>query len=397
MTETLTRTPEQSPLPDIPKSKELYRGDINDAVIGVQKATGVEVEPSWRAANVGNDGSTETIETMTAETQKEEAAWQNYRPIGSSGYEQANQERIADSRIKVVKIGQPEHSVMLVASIKVDPDTGKAISGHENRPEAESMIETEQAFAEYLAATPLERRMVVYEGDERVFADRDEAIAKATDSGLVQHLAKKEAIPVVSGEPSEAETIAVMEQLGVSREEVLALYVARGLEGQQSGDEANFLAGFINHQAASLGAEGYHEYSEDEKQAIVAEGRLDEVKAELTSKVCELLPALNNLYSEILGKDLLVVENGNVVINPDFSQDKIHEIVFDRLGWSGNHRINEVARLSMEMRDRVIFHRILEAYNSDKNPFVVYGGSHIVTLEPALKAYTGVANPTSSN
>ncbi len=34
----------------------------------------------------------------------------------------------------------------------------------------------------------------------------------------------------------------------------------------------------------------------------------------------------------------------------------------------------------MAMRDRVIFHRIVEAYKSGKSPFVVYGGSHAVTL-----------------
>lgn len=44
-----------------PKAKQLFRGDINDAVIRVQKATGVEVTPSWWNANVGNDGSAEQI------------------------------------------------------------------------------------------------------------------------------------------------------------------------------------------------------------------------------------------------------------------------------------------------------------------------------------------------
>lgn len=78
--------------------------------------------------------------------------------------------------------------------------------------------------------------------------------------------------------------------------------------------------------------------------------------------------------------------DGKVAINPEFADD-ISEITMDKLNWSGEHRLNEVAKLSMEMRDRVIFNHILEAYNSGKSPFVVYGGSHVVTLEPALKAY----------
>jgi len=47
--------------PDIPKSKELYSGDINDAVITVQQVTGFEITPEWWATHVGNDGSTEEI------------------------------------------------------------------------------------------------------------------------------------------------------------------------------------------------------------------------------------------------------------------------------------------------------------------------------------------------
>lgn len=48
-------------LPDIPKSKEIYSGDINDAVITIQKVTGYEITPEWWAKYVGNDGSTEEI------------------------------------------------------------------------------------------------------------------------------------------------------------------------------------------------------------------------------------------------------------------------------------------------------------------------------------------------
>lgn len=48
-------------LSDIPKSKEIYGGDINDAVISVQEVTGFEITPEWWAVHVGNDGSTEEI------------------------------------------------------------------------------------------------------------------------------------------------------------------------------------------------------------------------------------------------------------------------------------------------------------------------------------------------
>jgi hypothetical protein len=46
---------------DIPKARQLFRGDINEAVIQVQKLTGVEITAAWWDQNVGNNGSTESI------------------------------------------------------------------------------------------------------------------------------------------------------------------------------------------------------------------------------------------------------------------------------------------------------------------------------------------------
>lgn len=45
----------------IPKARKLYRGDINAAVIQVQKLTGVAINPAWWDANVGNNGTSESI------------------------------------------------------------------------------------------------------------------------------------------------------------------------------------------------------------------------------------------------------------------------------------------------------------------------------------------------
>lgn len=45
----------------VPKARTLYQGNINDAVIPVQKLTGIEITPAWWEKNVGNDGSTEEI------------------------------------------------------------------------------------------------------------------------------------------------------------------------------------------------------------------------------------------------------------------------------------------------------------------------------------------------
>ncbi len=45
----------------IPKARKLFKGDINQAVIAVQKLTGIEITPEWWMRNVGNNGTSEEI------------------------------------------------------------------------------------------------------------------------------------------------------------------------------------------------------------------------------------------------------------------------------------------------------------------------------------------------
>lgn len=58
-----TKTPENTPpnIVDIPKSREIFTGDINKAVIEVQQLTGFEITPDWWMSQVGNQGTTEEI------------------------------------------------------------------------------------------------------------------------------------------------------------------------------------------------------------------------------------------------------------------------------------------------------------------------------------------------
>ncbi len=64
MSETVNELPvessEQSVL-QLPKSREIFTGDINDAVIRVQQITGYEITPEWWSEQVGNQGATEEI------------------------------------------------------------------------------------------------------------------------------------------------------------------------------------------------------------------------------------------------------------------------------------------------------------------------------------------------
>jgi len=60
--EAPAQIPEKQTQPaEIPKSREIFAGDINDAVITVQKITGFEITPEWWMNEVGNEGATEDI------------------------------------------------------------------------------------------------------------------------------------------------------------------------------------------------------------------------------------------------------------------------------------------------------------------------------------------------
>jgi hypothetical protein len=106
------------------------------------------------------------------------------------------------------------------------------------------MQETEAAFTDYIAQTSPDERLVVYEGDERLFSDKREAIEKATDSGLAQYLAHEAGTPTRRGEPTIEEEYQAMLARGVTKDEFIALDVVRGIQAALTTDEAHAISGF---------------------------------------------------------------------------------------------------------------------------------------------------------
>jgi hypothetical protein len=322
--------------------------------------------------------------------EREERAWTRYRPIGGVEYEAANDPRKESGVVQVAVIGTPEHNITTVAAIRVDPNTGEGANGHEYNPSAQSMSDTETAYAEWRSRTPTEKQAVIYEGDERIIGDRDEAIRQATDSGLVQHLANRDRVPLVRGESLIAEEIATMLAHGVTHEEAAALLVARNMANWDMTNSLD-LGSQIHYQAAVAGVTGFHKYSEAEKRSLLEVGRGEEAVTEMATQTQQLIPVLNELYASALeGNDLFLVSDGAIRLNPQFANN-VTEISMGSLSWNGSNRINEIAKLDIEVRDRAIFRNILREYDQGRSPFVDYGGSHIVCLELALRAYVEAA------
>jgi hypothetical protein len=317
-----------------------------------------------------------------------EEAWQYYWPIGSDEYEQANEQRAEARQIMSAILGSPEHAVTLIGSIRIDPEMGKAIFGHEYRPEAASMVDTEHAFARYVRDTPPEQRAAIYEGDRRRYAERDEAIRQATDSGLIQYLAEREAVELVRGELTTFREQADMEHAGVSREEFFALCVARGLRAHVAGNGSEYMAAYLHYQAETVGLPGFHKYTDEEMHG----DQRAAIEAEIEEQASQLLPGLQELYRPCLdNQELFVTAHGQLTVNPTFNLSDVETIVTERLSWKGSARLNEVAKINMEVRDKGLFRNIIIVYLNGKSPFVVYGGSHMVTLEPAVRAYIALA------
>lgn len=327
----------------------------------------------------------DTPELPLEQTERFQQAWQHYRPIGSPSYEEANNQRVEAGKIAISDI----NGVRLVASINVDAN-GQTVSGHEHNPEADSIKDTKQAFIEWQEATPPEQRVLIYEGDERISDNETTAVTEAADSGLVQFLANQANIEAVPGEPTIEEEMNALAEHGVSKEEFLALDVARGVEATFANPDPNAVAGTLYHAAMRANIEGFYPYTQQEREAIMREGRMDEVMKTINDQAATLVPGLNEAYRTALeGKDLFVVENGTIHINSEYTSDNVGKTVIDKLTMTGDHRINEISRLDMEVRDRFIFTRIIEQYEQGKRLIVPYGGSHIVTIEPALRAYLG--------
>jgi hypothetical protein len=316
-----------------------------------------------------------------------EKLWSYYRPIGSSEYEMANLRRIEYPSIKIFDYGDEERSITLIATIAVDPNTGEAISGHELDPEAQSMHDIEIKLRDWVAHTPPEKQLIIYEGDDRQFDDRASAIMNAQDSGLVQFLAQLHDIASCSGEAPYPDVAEHMLRQGVSDIELASHYITRGVQYAVIDTEWD-LIGYIYHQCALAGMTGFDVISENEKTLIMVNGNFAEVQQQMKLQVAPVAEYVNVLCRLALaGHDFFTITDTLLSLSPTINNPDNFEQCIERLAWKGSARINEIARINMEVRDQALVAILLSMYESGICPFVVYGGSHIICIEKVIAAY----------
>lgn len=326
------------------------------------------------------------------EQEKRDKAFEKYAGFGPV-YQKANTERAAQAKIKIDTFGP----VTMIASINVDQETGKAINGHDYNPEAESHKDIEQAWRDYLQKTLPEQRLVIFEGDSETFTDRNTAIKSRTEAGMMMFLADNENVDKSTGEPSDIIVATELEKAGISREETALLFTLRSLATHASSKPIRDMKFQFYPHMSSVGFEGFPQYSEGEKkvfnqengqftdQSPEATARRAKINQDIFEKVSPFIEKWNDTLSEYGLPQLTVTENNEILFEIPVSRGDVAKSA--NPASQGKH--SERMASMTEIRDRHIFNTIADATRAGKKPFVVYGGSHIISLEPVLHEYYG--------
>lgn len=312
------------------------------------------------------------------ESERREEAWSEYSGYDDR-YDRANQERTKAG--KITEYHYP--GATLVASIRVDA-SGEAISGHEQDPEAQAHRDLEASFQKYLDETPPDERLLIFEGSAQSFTDRTTAIQRRADSGLAQFLAAQTQTPAISGEPSDGEVATELERQGISRTETALFTTLRALGPQLLAERGTGnLPALICFQLARNAVPGFHELTEEEKTEISRDPqRTAEVLADFAHRGTEFALQHFNPILEEQGLPEFTVVDGELRFGIEDPTELINLASPTRDG-----RMNQIGNRVSVFRDRHIFEAITGAVKSGKKPFVPYGGSHIVALEPVLNRY----------
>lgn len=335
------------------------------------------------------------------EQQKRDKAFEKYANYLSEYYKQTNQARVdkantpGEQKIKVDTYG--DGAVTMIAQINtektIDPNSGKviegkAIDGHDYTPEAQTFSEIEAQWQHYLESTPPEQRLVIYEGppmDGQYFGSREAAIrdSRRGDSGIVQWLAREGGVAAVTAEVGNKEQLDKFEKVGVSRDEAVLFFTLRSIASQYNNEPVpEDLAMNFHFQLAELGTPGFEVFTEEQKQDLIEHP--DKLAAE-KAKVLPYVEKWNKTLRSSGMPELVTGEDGNLRFAANLTNNEVGKSI----GAEGNTRLGEIGRLNITGRDEGIFEVIADATKDGKKPFIVFGGSHVISLEPVLQEYYG--------
>ena len=204
-------------------------------------------------------------------------------------------------------------------------------------------IEIEKAFKNWQPG------VVINEGGNltRTYTSRNEAIKKSGELGLVKYLADKAGIKTVNGDaPDKLEFDELT--LAYSKEEALLFFASE-----------RFIFPYVFGQFSGPLAHTYDSIF---------------IKKYLEKEGIELAPHEKTFayYKQLYQK----------YFSEEFSLDNINQLHF--IPFSTTHHLNDIARKSKELRDVYLCQQIETQLRKHDRVLVVYGGWHVLAIEPAL-------------
>lgn len=326
------------------------------------------------------------------EQEKFEGAWTKYIHYGSPKYEAANARRWEERQLMVRNYGPAESAIEVIGTINV-ADTGERVLEHDYSPDSPTIAELEQRLQSYFANTPKDQQAVIVEGSFELatFSSRDEAVKQGAEAGLTSYLGKEQGIPVIGGDPTEHEAYTIMAERGTPRADLAALKAVRSIAPDlRRGEDLNALVWTLYNSAVALEVPGFRELSDDDKSPENVAATIERATIQVA---VELVPRFNALTRDALdGKDLFVVDNRQIKLNLEFDPNDPEDLDSKLVPlWhpDGKSRLSALWRVNGEIRDRYLFEKIAQTTHKGKRPFVVFGGPHVISLEPVLEQYFG--------
>ncbi len=336
---------------------------------------------------------------------------EHYIPTGSVGYAAIRSEREGHGNTIVYAVPIGDSEVTLVAAINPGAD-GRGLDGHDYNPGSRNIATVVQATSDYLEKTPERQRLIIYEGDPLRIEDYledgvdgnrtpasdalDRAVMDRSESGVVQLIAAGHGTEAVSGEPDDSILDNGLLKL-FTPDQLLAHRVLRGLtdEVRQAAQENRQVAlwGVIWFHAARLKPGQFPELTEAEKAAYMQDP--ERMRREIIEPVLPYVDGIN----DAAGRPVLQTGGGTISLSEPYAgmqTDELYESLLQTIWGNGPNESRPLSRLvqaEMTMRDQSIYSIIIQAVRSRKRPFVVYGGSHVESLLPVLRAYQDSTGP----
>ena len=325
----------------------------------------------------------------------EQPAWAGYLPYGSEGYIAKNVARRESAALIVNHYVSDSGNVWAIGTIN-NHEPNNLLAEHDYDPGSVTLKEIKQHFETYLGQVPEEQQAIIVEGgfEKATFDSLENAITLGAEAGMMSYLGKQKKVDVLGGEPSDQDIYSAMEAEGVECTEITALQAVRlfGVLARRQQLHPADVALELYNIAVDTGVKGFTKVSEEEKKQLETNGQSSQKIIEMADSVAKLLlPPLNEVTKEILdGNDLYEFSDGRIklaIVADPSDGEAVEQELLPLWHPDSSGRLSEVWQINGTLRDKFLFKTITQAVRNGKSPFVVYGGPHIVCLEPVLVRY----------